>query len=266
MKVFISADIEGVSGLTAWDDARANGRMYRDMCDQLSKEVAAACRGAKNAGYSEIVVKDSHGDGRNMDHNYLPENVKLIRGWLGNPYTMIGGMDESFNALIMIGYHDIAGSNGNPTAHTISSQKVESIRLNNKLVGEFHLQAYAATYLGVPTVFISGDEEICKRAKILNKNIVTVATKKCIGNSTINNNPRFIIDEIEAKVESALKQDLKQYVLSLPEDFEIIVSYKYHPDAYRYSHYPNAYQVSPSEIKYQVSDFYEVLRFLMFVI
>ncbi len=266
MKVFISADIEGVTGLTVWEDARANGSLYPELVQQMGKEVAAACRGAKNAGAKEVIVKDSHGSGRNIDQNCLPKYAKLIRGWTGSPLAMVGGLDNTFDALLFIGYHDAAGSPGNPTAHTMNSSKISYLKFNGTLAGEFHIHSYAAAYLGVPTVFISGDEEVCKKAKEISKNIVTVATKKGLGSSTISINPILAEEQIEEKAAAALNRDLEGYTIILPEYFDVELAYKQHFDAYRNSFYPGAQQISANTIKFKSNDYYEVLRFLSFVI
>ncbi|MDO5689814.1 MAG: M55 family metallopeptidase [Tissierellia bacterium] len=265
-KVFISADIEGVAGLTVWEEARQQDSQYIQMARQMGFEVAAACRGAEAAGAQTILVKDSHASGRNIDAYLLPKNVELIRGWYGDPYTMISGIDETFDALLFVGYHDIAGGEGNPTAHTINSSKVASIELNGQLVGEFHLEAYAAAYLGVPAVFLSGDAAICERAKDFLPGIHTVATKYGIGEGTRSIGPQLAIERIEEQVQKALEADLSTCLIELPEKFTIRVYYRYHYDAHRNSHYPGTRKISPTGIEYSNANYYEILRFLMFVI
>jgi D-amino peptidase len=266
MKVFISADIEGVAGLTSWDDVRSSGRYYPEYVRQMEKEVDAACRGARNAGADEIIVKDAHDKGRNIDQRNLPEYVKILRGWSGSPYSMVGGLDSTFSAVLFIGYHDIAGSNGNPTAHTMNSSKIQSLTFNGNPVGEFHIHAYAAAYLDVPVVFLSGDQEICKRAQQVNSNIVTVATKKGVGNSTENYHPYLVEKQIEERVAHALEGSFDRYEIALPELFIVEVAYKQHFDAYKRAFYPGAKQVSPHSISFVADDYFEVLRFLSFVL
>ena len=81
MKIFISSDIEGVSGSTIWDETIKNGDLYSEFANQMTLETKAACDGANEAGAKEIMVKDAHDSGRNIDHNLLPQNTKLVRGW-----------------------------------------------------------------------------------------------------------------------------------------------------------------------------------------
>lgn len=143
MKIFISADIEGVATTTLWPETEKGSEDYRQHAQQMTMEVIAACEAASEAGASEIVVRDAHEDGNNLDIWKLPENVTLIRGWSGHPYSMVYGIDPSFDAAIFIGYHSAASSGGNPLSHTESLNPL-SVKLNGTLASEFLLYSYAA--------------------------------------------------------------------------------------------------------------------------
>jgi len=98
MKVFISADIEGVTGVTHWDETDLNKAEFAAASEQMTAEVAAACEGALEAGATEILVKDAHGDARNIIASKLPHEVRLIRDWAPEPLMMMQGLDKSFQA------------------------------------------------------------------------------------------------------------------------------------------------------------------------
>lgn len=179
MKVFISADIEGTADLASFAEAgNENPQLYTRGMIQMSREVGAVCRGALSAGAEFVAVKDSHGYGLNIMHEYLPEPVTLIRGEVRNPYSMVGGIDESYDAVLFVGYHDGAGQGGNPMAHTISSRRIREITINGASASELMLFSYACTYLGIPTAFVSGDEAICEKAKMLNPLIAACPVKE----------------------------------------------------------------------------------------
>ncbi|MBE0697596.1 MAG: M55 family metallopeptidase, partial [Anaerolineaceae bacterium] len=88
MKVYLSADIEGITGTTHWDETELNKPDYAEFREQMTAEVAAACEGALNAGATEIWVKDAHGSARNLIASKLPRETHLLRGWSGHPYMM----------------------------------------------------------------------------------------------------------------------------------------------------------------------------------
>lgn len=266
MKIYISADIEGVAGIAAWDEAKKSSPNYPYFAEQMTKEVAAACKGAIMAGATDIVVKDAHASAMNINPSKLPENIKIIRGWSGHPYKMIQGIDESFNAIVFIGYHSYGGSDKNPLAHTISSSVIEYIKLNGEYLSEFLLHLYLAMYLGIPVIFLSGDKGICEDAKKFNKNIVTVAVSEGIGAASISIHPDKAVELIKDGVRRALEGDLSKNKAELPEDFTLEVGYKYHGDAYKNSFYPGATQNSPKSILFKTDDYFEIMRATSFLI
>ncbi len=140
MKIFISADIEGINGVTAWSETVYGGKGYEAACQQMSLETAAACRAAIAAGY-KVVVKDGHEDARNIDANLLPRGVELIRGWMKSPYGMMAGIDETYAGAIYIGYHARGYSDASPLKHTIEEPLYNWIKLNGRMATEFTLNS-----------------------------------------------------------------------------------------------------------------------------
>ena len=149
MKIFISADIEGIAGITSWEEADPHKSQYRPFQERMTEEVKAACLGALDAGAKEIWVRDAHWFARNLLHERLPREVRLIRGWSRHPYMMVQEIDPSFEAAAFIGYHSEGGSGANPLAHTLTDSVFQSIRINGQPVAEFHLYAGAAALEGV---------------------------------------------------------------------------------------------------------------------
>ena len=164
MKVYISADIEGVTGASHWDETDKLKPDYNEFREQMTAEVSAACEGALQAGGTEIWVKDAHATARNLIASRLPRETRLIRGWSGHPFSMVQELDESFQALLMIGYHARAGSAANPLAHTFSGN-IAGIKINGRYASELQIYAYAAGLVNVPLVFVSGDQGICGRPR-----------------------------------------------------------------------------------------------------
>lgn len=265
MKVFISADMEGVTGTTQWEECNRDSPFYARFAEQMTKEVAAACRGAHKAGATEIVVKDSHASATNIDINGLPEGVKLIRNWSGHPYMMVDGIDSSFDAVIFIGYHAAAGRPGNPLSHTMSGIP-HTIKINGQYASEFMLYSYAAALENVPTVFVAGDATLCEDSKALHPKLNCVAVKTGKGNLTINESPISTLKWIESGVESALNQDLSEALVKLPEHFTVEITFKEHTMKTKKSFYPGIQEVDALTLKFETNDYFEVLRMIAFVI
>jgi D-amino peptidase len=265
MKLYISCDMEGIADVANWEEVQKTGQNYKIFSDIMTKEAASSCEGAILSGATEILVNDGHDTGRNIDHSKLPSNVQLIRGWSGHPFCMMQDINETYNAALFIGYHSSAKSNKNPLSHTLSNKRVNSITINDILADEFLINSYTAALFGVPVVFISGDEGICNKAKSINKNIKTVITKKCTGESVTSYHPQYIYNEIKENVKLALKQNLDDYKIILPGKFKTIVEFKNHTLAYRASFYPKVKQISDYMISYECKNYNDLLIMYTFV-
>ncbi len=265
MRIYISADIEGITGTTHWDETERNKPDYGEFRDQMTAEIAAACEGALDAGATEVWVKDAHDSARNIIASKLPKSTKLVRGWSGHPFGMVEGLDDSFHALLLVGYHSRSGSSGNPLSHTLT-EKASRIKINDRFMSEFSLSLCSAALVGVPVAFVSGDEELCAEVLADNPNIKTVSVKHGIGDSTISLHPSVAIERIKSGVTDVLKGDVSACRVELPEYFMVEIQYRKHIDAYKASFYPNASLEDPHTIQFGTDDYFEVLRLLSFVL
>lgn len=264
MKLYISADMEGLAGIVSWRETDIDSPFHKYFAEEMTKEVNAACEGAMDAGVSDILIKDGHDSARNMDPSKLPENSKILRGWPGDPLCMMAGIDNTFDAALFIGYHSGSGSDGNPLSHTMNPTN-DYVKINGEYATECLLNAYAAAYYNVPVVFVSGDKVLCENAKKINSNIKTVAVNEGIGNGAISINPALAQRKIKQEVFDALKDDLSKYIIKLPDSFKIEVMFKEHFTAYRGSFYPGAKQIDAKTVSYESSDYMDILKFIMFV-
>jgi D-amino peptidase len=262
MKVFISADIEGVTGVTHWDETDLDKSVSAAACEQMTAEVVAACEAALENGADEILVKDAHDSGRNIIATKLPHETRLIRGWEPHPFMMMQGLDETFQAAAFIGYHSRAGMNTSPLAHTMTGSIVR-ITVNDRDASEFLLNTYTAAVLKVPVIFVSGDKGLCEEVMELNPNIGTVAVKEGIGDSTISIHPDLATAQIKDGMAKALKSDLSKCLVTLPDHFSVDVQYKDHTKT-RTRFYPSAKLIDPLTVHFEHTDYYEILRFLYF--
>jgi D-amino peptidase len=263
MKVYISADIEGITGTTTWSETELNFPDYSQFQKQMTKEVLAAIEGAIAGGATEILLKDAHDSARNIILDDIPENVKIIRGWTNEPMCMVAGLDESFDRAIFIGYHSEGGSERNPLAHTLSL--LADVKINGQYASEFLINTYAAALHQVPVAFVSGDQALTEHIACYNDKIVTFATKEGRGSATINVSPQKTLKETKRLVEEAMKVDRNKIQVTLPEHFTVEIIYKDHMKAYRNSFYPGATFKPHNTVQFETTDYYEVLRVLQFL-
>jgi D-amino peptidase len=266
VKVYLSADIEGVTGVTVADETNADHKDFPRFAEQMSKEVAAACEGALAAGATEILVKDAHWTARNIDASLLPRQARLIRGWSGHPQSMTDGLDGSFAASAFVGYHSRAGSSGNPLAHTMVGTVVQELRVNDIPTSEFRIAAITSNMHKVPTAFLSGDEDLCKEVNAYCDGMGTYSTFKGRGLSTESVHPESAIEEIRNGMEASLKGDLSKLLRDIPERFKVEIEFKQPPHAYRKSFYPGASLKNERVICYESKDWLDVLTLFAFVL
>lgn len=183
VRVYISADIEGCTGLVSWSQcSRPDGNSYdypfaRRM---MTHDVNAAIRGAKRAGADTIVVKDSHGNSKNLLVDELEPGIRLISGHgnAGGSYLdgMCQGISSDFDALFLVGYHAMAGTPNGIMEHTITGG-IHRLWLNGVEAGEIALSAYTAGQYHVPLALITSDAAGCAEAQTLVPGVKTVSVK-----------------------------------------------------------------------------------------
>src|SRR5260370_31290698 len=157
MKIYISTDFEGVSGIVDWAQILGDGPDYAYGCSLLMDEVNAAIDGALEAGATEFVVNDSHFQMRNLMPRELHGRASLISGRF-KPLYMMQGLDASASAIFFIGYHGSIGAESAILSHSYNPHAIWEVKLDGEIAGESALNALVAAHLGVPIALVSGDD------------------------------------------------------------------------------------------------------------
>jgi len=155
-KIFISVDMEGISGVVDPAQLGPDGFEYQRAREWMTGEVNAAIAGVRAAGPAEILICDSHGNGQSLLIDKLPDDVRIVRGF-PRPLEMMQGLDDTFAAAVFIGYHASEWTADAIRSHTISSARLLGIKLNGMEVSEGIFNAALAGHFNVPVAFVSGD-------------------------------------------------------------------------------------------------------------
>ncbi len=264
LKVFISIDMEGVTGVANWKDVSRDGKDYGLFREIMTLEANAAVEGAAAAGAQEIWVRDSHGSGRNLLPQLLDRRAILIRDWSGGPKSMMEGIDESFDAAIFVGYHAKAGTPDSLLEHT-SSGTVTDFSVNGVSMPEAGYNALIAGHYGVPVVFAAGDRTLCEQITTLLGDLETVAVKHGIGAAQVSPHPEVTRERIRSGVEKALRRlgDFTPYHLEAP--YTLVVKLKDEEMVHKGSHYPGATRTGDWELTYTSVDFLEIMKAFSYV-
>lgn len=253
LKIFISVDMEGIAGVIKGSDCSSSGKDYDYFRKIMTLETNAAIEGAIAAGATEIVVRDGHGSKTNILPDMLHKKAKLLRGVTTRPENMMLGIDETFDAVLFIGYHAKAGTTEGILAHT-SSGNVLDLSINNVSLPEAGYNALIAGLHDVPIAFLAGDNWICQQAKNLFGEVATVETKVGMDTAELGLHPEVVRDLIRSEVTKAVNnlQRFKPYKLTPP--YTMVLKVRKERELYA-----GAERSGEGEFTFTSSDFLEVM-------
>lgn len=180
MKILISVDMEGISGIVHPTETNPDGYDYARGRALMTAEANAVIAGVLDAEpAAEVWVADAHGPFRNLLPEELDRRAHLVRG-KPRPLGMLGGLDEQTDAVLLVGYHARAGGGPAVLAHTMNDGILD-VRVAGRSMGEIGLNAAMAGHLDVPVVLLSGDDSACAELQDLLPSAVTVAVKQALG-------------------------------------------------------------------------------------
>lgn len=160
MRVYISADYEGICGIVSWSQQRVYSLESRRL---MTQEVNAAVKGAIAGGASEVVVNDAHDSMCNLIPEEIHPEAKFILG-RSKPSLMMEGLEKGFDLVFLVGYHAAGGIGTGVLSHSYSSSCISEIRINGQLCGEATVNAGFAGSLGIPVGLVTGDEVLAREA------------------------------------------------------------------------------------------------------
>jgi D-amino peptidase len=265
LAVFISADMEGVTGAVTGEQLGPAGFEYARFREFMTREVLAAMDGARRAGATRFVVADAHGNGQNLLLELLPEDVQVVRSW-PRPHGMMQGVDSSFDAVFFIGYHASAASGAGVRAHTFSSATLADVRLNGVSIPEAGLNAALAGHYGVPVALVTGDDAAVGEAKRLLGDVEEAVVKWSTGfHSARTLTPAAGQRLIAERAERALRRlrTFRPYRPATPLTLEVQFQ-RYRP-AEVLAYLPGVTRLGSRTVRFVVRDATELSRFMQVV-
>lgn len=231
-KVYIFTDMEGCSGVTGSE--QISGKLAEDGKLLMAGDMNACIAGCFAAGATEVVVRDGHEAGTNVNAKSIDSRARLIQ--CATPGVRFKDFEGS-NALILLGYHAMALTSGGVLAHSYSSSSIQGMWLNGREVGEVGVDAAIAAEHKVPVVMVSGDDKTVAEARAWIPGVTTCETKKGTGPQSAVLVPvetaRLFIKQ---KTEEALarRKDIKQIEVKYP----VTLRWDYMPNGSLRTHNP----------------------------
>jgi D-amino peptidase len=258
MKILISADMEGISGITQWDMVTPGHPEYSRGRALMTGDVNAAIAGAFEAGATELVVSDGHWDGRNILIEELDARAKLNTG-SPSPFSMMQGIQDRPDAVMLVGYHATSGTAFANLDHTWSDTRVRAVFWNGQLTGEIGLNAIVAGHFGVPIILLSGDQSACAEGKklvgaTLEVAIVKQATSEFAAECLSLEASRQLIREAAARAihKHAKSKSTKPYKTKAPATVMVDFVHARHAD--RANLMPGTKRLDGTQVQYIAPD------------
>ena len=263
-KVFISVDMEGITGVVQPAQLGPEGFEYQRAREWMTAEVNAAIAGIRDAAPAEIVVCDSHGNGQSVLIDKLPDDVRIVRGF-PRPLEMMQGIDDSFAAAVFIGYHASEWTANAVRGHTISSARLLGLKLNGTEMSEGMYNAALAGQFGVPVAFVSGDRLAVTQLQQVAPAAEGAIVKEPYGyHSALTVTPArgqaMIRDGLKRAMAKLVSASLQPYRLTAPIALE--VGFKLTLDAERAAFVPGLTRADAHTVKGSFRDMTEITKLL----
>jgi len=215
--------MEGATGLTGVKDIFPGNPECERFRKLLTRDVNATIEGALRGGATEIVVNAAHDvNDTVLLIEALHSKAELIAGSI-KPLAMLEGLDQTFDAVFLIGYHAKAGTQRAVLNHTMFFE-VLNIRVNEISLGELGLSALVAGSFGVPIVLVTGDDKTLTEAELLLGTIEMVTIKRGMDFGVAQcKTPEKTSRLLQNSAEIALKHltQYNPYQIRLPLHFEV---------------------------------------------
>ena len=254
LKVFISVDMEGLSGVVNGPDVNPSGPDYQLFRTIMAGETNAAIEGAFLAGATEVLVRDGHGSKNNLRPGDVDPRARLLRGQSTGPRNMMEGIDSTFHAVVYVGYHARAGTPNAILEHT-STGNVVDFSINGVSLPEGGYNALVAGLSGVPVVFVAGDGAVVRQIRELLGPIGGVAVKDEINDASLGLSPKQASEQIRRGVEAAVRNRAKAKPFALAGPYTMVLKVKTERPLF-----PGAQRVREREFTYTSDNLLDILN------
>lgn len=262
MKILIMTDLEGVAGVVSFEDQTGpTGRYYEAAKKLLTAEVNAAVEGLLQEGVEEALVLDGHGAGAILFEDLHP-SAKLFHGRPWAPWQRLIEVFKRYDACLMIGQHAMAGVPTSNLSHTQNSRTIEYYQLNGRKIGEIAQFALFCGALGLPLIFLSGEQDACLEAQDLVPGIVTAAVKQGLSRgSAITLSAPEAQRLIRAGVQKAVQQQRAQPLppLTWPGPYTLEIRYHFTSDADARAAHPLAERLDSQTVRFYSGSILDII-------
>lgn len=265
MNIYISIDMEGISGISSISQTDPNHRKYEEGLFYMKRELESILKILKNYNIKKIVVNDAHWNMDNLNiKDFENYEIELISG-SPKMLSMMEGINSNFRYALFIGYHSSANSIKGFIDHTYSSYSISEIKINGKKVNEAYINGLIASYYNVSVGLISGDDRLIEECKDLFKEVEFVITKYSLSRYAVRLiNFNEVYKRYSTAIENMLKKDIKP--LDMPKEFEIEITFRRTEMVDIVEILPIVERIDGNKILFRENDFIRAFRYIRVMI
>jgi D-amino peptidase len=258
MKILITVDMEGITGVVHWDQVMPDHSEYPRFCKLMTGDVNAAIRGAYAGGATSVMVTDGHYNGRNILIEELDPRAILNSG-SPSPLSMVQGVDEDVDGVMLVGYHGRMGAVNAILDHTWSDERVSGLWINGQAFGEAGLNGAVCVHFNVPVIMASGDQTLCVEVQEFFGNKVEIAqVKRAVGRMAAECLPPAVtaslIEEVAKRAVINLKSKKAPKPFKVTKPINLTVKFEQSEMADRAALMPHAIRTIERRVEYVASD------------
>jgi D-amino peptidase len=258
MKILIAADMEGITGVVHWDQVYPGQAEYPRFCKLMTGDVNAAIRGAFTGGATSVVVTDGHYNGRNILIEELDPRATLNSG-SPSPLSMVQGVDEGVDGVMLVGYHGRMGAVNAILDHTWSDERVSGLWINGQAFGEAALNGAVCGHFNVPVIMASGDQTLCAEVQeFFGSKIEVAQIKKASSRMSAECLPPEVttrlIEEVARRAVVNLKSKKAPKPIKLTKPINMTVKFEQSDMADKAALMPHATRTMERRVEYVAND------------
>jgi len=259
MRVYISVDMEGITGVVHTTQTSPGERDYERFRRIMTREANAAIQGALDGGAAEILVNDSHGPMTNLLIEDLHPAARLLSG-RPKPHGMMQGIGPGYDAAFFIGYHSRHGTTASVLDHTWSSATIVHAELNGRPVCEGDLNAGLAGEFDVPVALVTGDETYCRQQQeLLGEDLPVVAVKTSVGRFAADS---LSLEEAHRRIREAAARALatRRKPFRFPSPYQLVLTFNHAGRADNAALLPGSERLDGLRVAYETDDYQTMLQ------
>jgi D-amino peptidase len=267
VRIYISADIEGIAGVVTREHTRPEGFEYQSARVWMTDSVAAAANAAYTSGASEVVISDSHGNAQNLLLDRLPKQVQVVRSW-PRPLSMMQGVEVGpYDGALFIGYHAGATNSGGILAHTFRSASLREVRVNGVSAPEALINSAIAGHFDTPILLVSGDDVCIEETKALLPGIEPVTVKWAHSRLSARTlTPEASYELIGEGVKRAIARRAEIAPYRIPGPITLEVSFLYRQPVEFLIMLKGIERLDAFTVRYVADDILDLQRFMVFAL